>query len=60
MDSNLLKEVYDMPFKSEKQRRFMFANHPEIAKRWTREGKDYVEAAKRRLAKTSKKPRRKS
>lgn len=22
------------PFKSEKQRRYMFANHPEIAKRW--------------------------
>lgn len=25
-----------MPFKSEKQRRFMFARHPEIAKRWTK------------------------
>lgn len=24
-----------MPFKSEQQRRFMWANHPEIAKRWT-------------------------
>lgn len=23
-----------MPFKSEAQRRFMFAKHPEIAKRW--------------------------
>ena len=26
-----------MPFRSEKQRRYMFANHPEIAKRWTDE-----------------------
>ena len=26
-----------MPFKSEKQRKFMFANHPEIAERWTKE-----------------------
>ena len=24
-----------MPFKSEKQRRFLYANEPEIAKRWT-------------------------
>lgn len=23
-----------MPFRSEKQRRFMYANHPDIAKRW--------------------------
>jgi hypothetical protein len=26
-----------MPFVSEKQRRWMFANEPEIAKRWTSE-----------------------
>lgn len=25
-----------MPFKSAKQRRFMFAKHPKIAKRWAR------------------------
>lgn len=25
-----------MPFKSEKQRRFMFTNHPEIAHRWAK------------------------
>ena len=24
-----------MPFKSEKQRKFMWAKHPEIARRWT-------------------------
>ena len=29
-----------MPFKSEKQRKYMFANHPEIAKRWTYEYKN--------------------
>lgn len=26
-----------MPFQSEAQRRFLFANHPDIAKRWARE-----------------------
>tara|TARA_R100001086_G_scaffold224925_1_gene143026 strand:- start:286 stop:525 length:240 start_codon:yes stop_codon:yes gene_type:complete len=26
-----------MPFKSEKQRKYLFANKPEIAKRWTKE-----------------------
>ena len=26
-----------MPFQSEKQRRFLHANHPEIAKRWEKE-----------------------
>jgi len=26
-----------MPFKSEAQRRFMYARHPDIAKRWTAE-----------------------
>lgn len=27
-----------MPFKSDKQRKWMFANHPEMAKRWAAEG----------------------
>ena len=31
-----------MPFKSEKQRRFMWMKHPKIARRWTEEGKGYV------------------
>lgn len=31
-----------MPFKSEAQRKFMFARHPEIAKRWVAEGKGNV------------------
>ena len=29
-----------MPFKSEKQRKYLHANHPEIAKRWEKEYKD--------------------
>lgn len=28
-----------MPFKSEKQRRFMYAKHPKIAKKWSAEEK---------------------
>ena len=28
-----------MPFKSEKQSRYMHANHPEIAQRWEKENK---------------------
>jgi len=28
-----------VPFKSEKQRRYMHAKHPEIAERWEREAK---------------------
>lgn len=26
-----------MPFRSAKQRRFMYANHPKIAKKWAKE-----------------------
>jgi len=26
-----------VPFRSEKQRRFLWANHPDIARRWTTE-----------------------
>jgi hypothetical protein len=29
-----------MPFKSDAQRRFMYARHPEIAKRWSAEAKE--------------------
>lgn len=28
-----------MPFRSQRQRRFMYAKHPKIAKRWTAEAK---------------------
>lgn len=50
-----------MPFRSEKQRRFMHAQHPEIAKRWEKEtpkGSDLPEKAKSG-SKTSKKWKRK-
>jgi hypothetical protein len=44
-----------MPFKSEKQRRYMYARHPEIAKRWTAEakakGKKAVQPKKRKAKK---------
>jgi hypothetical protein len=35
-----------MPFRSEKQKKYMWANHPEIAERWT---KRYGGAVERRL-----------
>lgn len=34
----LVGYYHRMPFKSEKQRRFMWAKHPSIAKRWSKEG----------------------
>ena len=37
-----------MPFKSEKQRRFMWAKHPEIAQRWADEAKGDKKAKKKR------------
>jgi hypothetical protein len=37
-----------MPFKSEAQRGFLWANHPEIARRWEKEGR--TKAIKRRLS----------
>lgn len=39
-----------MPYKSEKQRRFLHAKHPKIAAKWDREG-----AITRRLKRGSKK-----
>ena len=40
-----------MPFKSEKQRKFMFAKHPAIAKRWTKEYGSKVVKSIRKVAK---------
>jgi hypothetical protein len=34
------------PFKSEKQRKFMWKNHPKIAKRWAHEKKRGVKKSK--------------
>jgi len=42
-----------MPFQSEAQRKFMWAKHPEIAKRWEVEGGNEIkrkEEAKKRAA----------
>jgi hypothetical protein len=44
-----VREVNKMPFRSEKQRKFLYAKHPEIAKRWTK--KYGSKAIKRRLKK---------
>lgn len=41
-----------MPFKSDAQRRWMYANHPAMAKRWqahTPKGKDLPERVKKSL-----------
>jgi hypothetical protein len=40
-----------MPFKSQKQRRFMHAKHPTIAKRWEREAKSGKKTKKTRAKK---------
>ncbi len=40
-----------MPFKSQAQRKWMYANHPEMAKRWEKETK------KKKLPKKVKKKR---
>ena len=36
-----------MPFKSTKQRAFMYSQHPEIARKWAKEGKGYVKRKKK-------------
>ena len=40
-----------MPFKSEKQRRWMHANNPEMAKKWEKEEKMKKETMVRELIK---------
>lgn len=47
-----------MPFKSEKQRGFMFANHPKIAERWAKEyGTAIAKKKKRALKQKSQGPK---
>lgn len=46
-----------MPFKSERQRRYLWANEPEVARRWANEAK---EKKGRRKKKTGKGRRRAS
>lgn len=31
-----------MSYSSEQQRKFMYSQHPRIAKRWDKEGKNYI------------------
>ena len=45
-----------MPYASERQRRYMYARHPAIAKRWDREGKNYVRSTKRQTRRKSHMP----
>lgn len=40
-----------MPYASDKQRKFMYAKHPEIAKRYEKEGKNKVVAKKKAMPK---------
>ena len=37
-----------MPYASDKQRRFMWSQHPEIAKKWAEEGHGYVKGKKKK------------
>ncbi len=48
-----------MPYESDKQRRFMYAKHPDIAKKREAEGKAYVKP-KPKKSDGSKSPSRKS
>lgn len=41
-----------MPFQSEAQRRYLWANHPEIARRWAEKEKRKKGPLKKRNAKT--------
>jgi hypothetical protein len=47
-----------MPFKSEKQRRYMFANHPKIARKWSRYGDSPVRKSSRRRSSPSRRKRK--
>jgi len=50
---NVQEKEVAMPFKSEKQRRYMWMKHPKIAKRWAeeekvKEKKSFVKASRRK------------
>lgn len=47
-----------MPFKSKAQARFMFANHPKMAKEWARETPSIKRLPKKVKKKASKKGRK--
>jgi hypothetical protein len=43
-----------MPYRSELQRRFMHAKHPDIAKRWDKEYGGQINALKRKVSRKAK------
>ena len=43
-----------VPFKSEKQRRYLWKNNPEIAKKWTKKYKTKPIAKKKKISKKKK------
>ena len=43
-----------MPYASEKQRRYMWSQHPEIAEKWAEKGHGYVKAKKKKGLKKGK------
>ena len=45
-----------MPFRSEKQRRFMYSQHPEIAKRWSKDYGGKIMAKKKKKKAKKEKP----
>lgn len=49
-----------MPFQSEKQRRFLWAKHPDIARRWSREYGPGVERLKARRTEKREPPKAKA
>lgn len=51
--------VLIMPFRSQKQRKFLWANHPEIARRWSKDyGSTPLSVAYERKRKNRKKKRK--
>lgn len=46
-----------MPFKSKKQRGFLFANMPELAKKWERKYGGKIKTTKKKSKKRKPKPR---
>ena len=49
MQEKLLQNLnYNMPFKSEKQRRYLYKNEPAIAKKWTKKYGSKIKKTKKR------------
>ena len=48
-----------VPFRSERQRRFLWARHPDIARRWTAEYGSKIEPRKQAVANENRRRKRK-